>query len=212
VLQANFRPVWENVMADAMEKGYWVDKHGDPTVIGWAITILFGVGAMVCLYCTGYMDSRRSVPINGIYAWFWWIMVGLMVFMGINKQLDLQLMLADIGRAFTKQQGWYGQRVPVQIRVLAVGACVCLACLQGVGYRLKRAPKSTWFALAGIILLGLNVVIHLVSLHPIEHILGMSLAGLSLGDAIEISSILWISVSAWIYNRTQREPVSYIMQ
>jgi hypothetical protein len=95
---------------------------------------------------------------------------------------------------------------------MALGACACLAGLHAVWYRLKRAPKSTWIALCGILLLGLNVLIHLVSLSLIERILSFSLAGLSVGDGLEIFSILWISMAALVYNRTQRHEVSYIMQ
>ncbi|MCF7976249.1 MAG: hypothetical protein K9N55_20695 [Phycisphaerae bacterium] len=212
VLRAYNRPGWQNVMADAIKGGYWSTNRGDPTVIGWSITVFYAVAALACLYCTGFCDSRRSVPISLVYAWFWWMMLGLVVMMGINKQLDVQLLLADIGRAFTKHLGWYGQRKPVQIRVLAFGACVCLACLLEVGHKLKRAPKSTWLALFGILLLGVNVLIHLVSLHLIEGVLAYSLAGLSVGNGLEIVCILWILISALVYNRAQRDRVCYIIQ
>jgi hypothetical protein len=37
-------------------------------------------------------------------------------------------------------------------------------------------------------------------------------AGLSVASVLEILAICWIAVSAWIYNCTEREEVSYIMQ
>jgi len=212
VLRFYDRPAWQNVMQDALETGYWREKRGDPTVIGWAITIFYVVAGLLCLYCTGFLDARRAFQISRSFAWFWWLVAVLLILLGINKQLDVQLLLADVGRAFTKHQGWYGQRKPVQIRVLALGACAILACLQEVGFRLKRGPKSNWFALCGLFFLAGNVLIHLVSLHSIGNFLGYSLVGLSMGEGFEILAILCITVSAFVYNQTHREEVNYIIQ
>ena len=212
VLRAHYVPAWQNVLAHAFENGFWRDKRGDPTVVGWAITLGYVLVAGLCLYCTGLFDSRRSVPISQMYTWFWWLMVAVLIALGINKQLDVQLLLADIGRSYTKYHGWYRQRMPVQIRVLALGACVGLMCLQVVGHRIRRSPKSLWCALWGVVFLGVNVLMHLVSVHSIEHFLASSVAGLSVGNGLEILAMCWIAVSAIVYNRTEREEVNYIIQ
>ncbi len=212
VINSLSRPAWHNIVAEAIDNGYWLKKWGDPTLMGWGITVCYALVGCLCLYCTGYLDSRRTPPISHLYAWFWWIMAVSLMLLAINKQLDLQMLLADIGRAFTKHQGWYAQRRPVQIRILVLGVSVGFACLQEIGYRLKGAPRSTGFALWGVVLLGINVLIHLVSLHWMERVLSLSVLGLTVGTGFEIFTILWIAASAAIYNHTGREQVSYIMQ
>jgi len=149
---------------------------------------------------------------SGLHAWFWWMMVAILILVGINKQLDLQMLLADFGRTYSKYHGWYDQREPIQRRVLALGACVGMAGLLGVGYKLKRAPKSTWFALCGVIFLGVNILIHLVSLHWAEHMLGSPIMGVSLENALEIVTLVWIIISAMTFNHTQRQDSKYIMR
>ncbi len=211
VMRHGAHPDYQNVLTEALETGYWPRDRGDPTVIGWGITVCYFLAGMRCFYCTGHLDFRRVLPINQMFAWFWYLMAVALVFLGINKQLDVQMLLADIGRAYTKYHGWYGQRAPVQNRVLALGACLGLACVQAVAHRIKGAPKSLWFALWGLLLLGANVLVHLVSQHDIEHVLAFSVAGLSVGSALEILAIFWIAASAYAYNRTEREEVSYIM-
>jgi hypothetical protein len=203
---------WQVLFLDALEHGYWAKHRGDPTVLGWGITILYGLAALTCLYCTGLLDTKRSPPISELHAWFWWMIVVILVLVGVNKQLDLQMLLADIGRTYSKSQGWYDQRRPIQIRVLALGACVGMAGLLRVGYKLKRAPKSTWFALWGVIFLGVNILIHMVSLHSIEHLLMSSGMGVSIENALEIMTLVWIIISAMIFNHTQREHSKYIMR
>jgi len=212
VMRSYDLPVWQNVVLMAFEEGHWADKWGDRTVVGWGITVGYALVGWLCLYCTGMFDSRRAVSISQVFAWFWRLMAVVLFLLAINKQLDVQLLLADIGRALTKYQGWYGQRKPAQIRVLALGACLCLGCLLEIGHRLRRAPRSTLIALLGVLILGVNVVIHLVSLHSIEHVLAFSVAGVSVGDGIEVLAILWIAASAFLYSRTEREEVCYIMQ
>lgn len=211
-VRSNFLPGWQNILIDAYETGYWRSKLGDRTLVGWGITAWYAVAGVFCLACTGRFDSRRVLPINQIFAWFWWFMAGVLIFMAVNKQLDIQLLLADIGRAFTKNQGWYMQRAPVQIRVLALGACICLAIVMEMAHKLNGGPKSTRFALCGVLVLAVMVVIHMVSSHSIEHALAASVSGISVADAIEILAIGWIAVCSLFYNRTEREEICYIVQ
>lgn len=212
VIVAYARPLWQNALIDAWEKGYWRTNRGDKTFIGWGITGLYALIVVICLYCTGVLDKRGTVAISQIYAWFWWIMASLLLLMGINKQLDLQMLLADIGRSYTQLAGWYGQRKPFQIRVLAFGACIGLWCLLEIWHRLKRGPKSTWFAMIGVLIIGLNTLVHLISLHWTEHLLRLSLSSLHVEEALEIASLVWIGLAAWYYNVSQREEVCYIIQ
>jgi hypothetical protein len=216
VMRSYDLPDWQNVLLNAFEDGRWAPKPGDPTVIGWGITICYALTGLCCLYCTGLLDSRRAVPISQMFAWFWRLMAVVLISLAISKQLDVQLLLADFGRALAKNQGWYVQRRPVQIRFLALGVCLCLACLQGVRRRLRGAPRSTLNALLGVLILGVNAFVsfamYLISLPSMDHVLAFSVARLSVGNGIEMLTILWIAASALLYNHSQRQEVSYIMQ
>jgi hypothetical protein len=96
--------------------------------------------------------------------------------------------------------------------VLALGTCACLAFLLEVRHRLRGAPRSILVGLLGVIVLGVNAFMSLVSLPLIDGVLAFSVAGLSVSSGIEILAIFLILASALIYNTTQREEVSYIMQ
>jgi hypothetical protein len=212
VERSKILPDYQIVLIDTFERGYWLADIGDRTVIGWGITVCYLLAGGLCFYCTGYMDSRRVLPISQIFAWFWCFMGVALILLGINKQVDIQMLLADFGRAYTKHHGLYVQRSILQNRVLALGACVGLACAQAIGYRMRGGPKSIWLALWGLLFLGATVLVHLVSLHRIEHALALSVAGLSVGEGLEILAIGWIALSALVYNHTERDEVCYIMQ
>jgi hypothetical protein len=46
--------------------------------------------------------------------------------LGINKQLDLQTALTELGRVLALSQGWYEQRQVVQFWFIAALAATCL--------------------------------------------------------------------------------------
>jgi hypothetical protein len=124
----------------------------------------------------------------------------------------LQLLLADIGRAYTKGQGWYEQRKLVQIQILAVCAAAGLGLIEWIGYKLRKAPKTTWMAGLGFIVLMLMILLNGVSLHAIEHMLSRSFLGLHLSEFIEFIGIVCIGLSAVLYNLTNRQEMSYVIQ
>jgi hypothetical protein len=190
------------ILGRAYREGHWKDKAGDPTVMGWLITLLYIGTGLLCLSNTGWRGRKtQSIP----YAWFWCLAGLTVLFLGINKQLDLQMLLADVGRTYARTMGWYRTRKPVQIRAVALGASLSLALLGVVLYHLRKAPRSTWCAGGGLILLVGFVTVHLVSLHHLEQLLRRSVAGLSLGNLLEIGAILVVGFSAWVFRRSRPE-------
>ena len=81
----------------------WSLKIGDPTVVGWLTVALYAVCAVL-----GFMtlmrvkDTRERI--------FWGLVALAMLFLGVNKQLDLQSMLTAAGRCLSQLQGWYEER------------------------------------------------------------------------------------------------------
>src|SRR5262249_39019652 len=44
----------------------------------------------------------------------WWLLAALLGALGLNKELDLQTLLFDLGRRMAKSEGWYDERRAVQ--------------------------------------------------------------------------------------------------
>ncbi len=187
-----------SILVRAYQDGYWKDKAGDPTVMGWLVTVVYLGAAGLCL---SNVRGRRKNTHAVSYRWFWWCMGLSMLFLGINKQLDLQMLLADVGRTYAQTMGWYRTRKPVQIRAVALAASLSLGLLATVQFQLRRAPRSIGSALGGLLLLVGLVSVHLVSLHRLEHILRRPILGLSLGTCTEIAAALGVAVSAWLFKR-----------
>ena len=124
----------------------WRPGMGDPTFSAWLIVFCYFLSAAVCAWALRvaragaklsheYPSDRRRVCRARAYRasfLFWAMLVGVFVFLGVNKQLDLQTWLTEIGRRVALAQGWYGQRRAVQaglVIALAVGGLATLAVL-----------------------------------------------------------------------------------
>jgi hypothetical protein len=49
----------------------------------------------------------------------------MLFLLGVNKQLDLQTLLGDVGRSVSTAQGWYDKRRAVQAVFVLVFAIIC---------------------------------------------------------------------------------------
>ena len=77
----------------------WRPGIGDPTIGGW-ITVV--------LYFVAVLTTWRAAQLTNGREYKLWLLISLMfIFLGINKQLDLQSALTEAGRILAMKQGWY---------------------------------------------------------------------------------------------------------
>src|SRR6516225_2127989 len=87
----------------------WSPGIGDPTWIGWITTVAYFVGVAMCI------QAFRRARVNRRSSATSWLMLGIaLVLLGFNKQLDLQILLMEIGRSVAQHYGWYEQRRTIQ--------------------------------------------------------------------------------------------------
>jgi hypothetical protein len=102
----------------------------------------------------------------------WTTLAALLLLLSINKQLDLQTLLTQIGRDLAKSQGWYEQRRIVQEWFIGgivfggmAGLCVIAWLFRGCFWR-------NALALVGMLILIRFVVIRAASFHHVDGFLG----------------------------------------
>lgn len=176
----------------------WSLKIGDPTVAGWVITVAYFLAAGACLRTMRQVrrsGPRRQRP-RGLL--FWAVLAGLLLALGINKQLDLQMLLADWGRTLARSQGWYAQRREFQRRfILALGACGGIV-LAWLAWRIRHARWPCWLALAGAILQVTFILVRAVSLHHVDHWLGMRWLTIKMHAWLELAGISLVGSAALV--------------
>jgi hypothetical protein len=181
----------------ATEGGRWRPGIGDPTVLGWVTVAAYLAAALACglaAYREPMLDgTRRS---RGRPSRFWLALAGLMLALGINKQLDLQSLVTQIGRDTVRAWGLYSGRRELQIGFILAVTLVCVGALAGFFWAARHTLKRRWPAIAGMLFILGFVVIRAASFHHVDAFLAARLGGLKWNWILELGGIAVVGAAA----------------
>lgn len=103
----------------------WSFTVGDPTFMGWFITLVYLFLAICTLPIVLKISSIKNSSRSSYQKWeyfFWYGVTVFLLFLGVNKQLDLQVLFADIIRLLLKESNLYEIRRFIQLILLFGGA------------------------------------------------------------------------------------------
>ena len=174
----------------------WRGHFGDPDPLGWAITVAYLAAAALCgrcaltarRYATDDPRSERPGP--------WSALAGGLLLLGLNKQLDLQILVREIGIAFIafvgldKHRRWVG-RLFVLVLGIFLFRVLALAAKKVRGHTRGRALLFT-----GLALLATFAVVRAGTYVP-----GLKQFNLRYKDALhlvfELGGVVLVAFSAW---------------
>ncbi len=170
----------------------WQFRLDNPTILGWTVVAAYIAAAACCgraaLKARG--DSARS------FAPVWWLLAAGLVFLGINKQLNLQTLMIVIGRNVSNAEGWYGARRRVQLIFSVVFAVSCLVALVWLLSRCRQFFVENRLVLAGVIVLALFVVLRAATINHADEFLRIKLKDEHWAWVLEIAGSALIGTGA----------------
>ncbi len=195
------------LLAATDTQGNWHFGIGDPTPMGWfiAFAYLAVTAACVVVWAAERKTNRLGRPAS---PHFWLVLTGLLLFLGINKQLDLQTLLGDIGRRMAKSQGWYEERSAYQVAFIAAVAGVGLLTLGGFSWLALKQWKRNFVALLGTVFLYVFVLVRASSFHHVDVMLRLHFQGWTWNWVLELGGIVVVGLGAllaWIDNQRKLE-------
>src|SRR6266478_9122626 len=125
----------------------WSPGIGDPTIGGWLTVILYFLTMVSCWRTADIIRLRERYISSEKYTWRGVSI--LFLALGINKQLDLQTALTELGRVLAYYQGWYGERQTVQVWFMVGVAITCITTAIILLIWARKSPAPTWLALLG---------------------------------------------------------------
>lgn len=164
----------------------WLSRSGDTTFWSWVITLLYAITILGSVY---YVIKIRGEE-NGDRRFLWIAISLFLVGMGVNKQLDLQILLTMVGSFIAEHLGWYEYRRVVQ-KIFTIGVLVCVSGAGGlILFRIRRIIRHSLVELSGAAILVFFAAIRMGSINhlnkaiafeqeKISHIHGIELAGLA---------------------------------
>ena len=130
---------------------------------------------------------------------FWRATAVILVLLGINELLDLQTLLTSLGRAHAKANGWYGEHRRVQYLFVVGLAVAAMAAGTFMLWLTRRTHAAVRLALAGLVLIGLFVLLRAASFHHLNEVLGGGAPAFTWGSLQEMAGILTVAAAAALY-------------
>lgn len=178
----------------------WTPGIGDPTPAGWITVADYFLAAALCY--KAHRRAREAVAPRGRRreAFVWLVLASSLVFLGINKQLDLQSLATQLLRENAVEFGWYDQRRRYQrlaTGLLLVSGSVVIVVLT---WWSRTAHASMRLAMVGLAFIATFVLIRAASFHHVDALLGLTLSGVRINSALELTGITTVAAAAlWYY-------------
>lgn len=176
--------------------GRWSPGIGDPHFMGWVTAVSYLVCAVVAAFFATFlnqMEEKRECR-------FWMVITVLMLFLGVNKQLDLQSLFAEVGRQIALVQGWYPQRRVVQFSFIAVFVTILIGAFLWFAKAYRDLFRRYLIASFGLLFLLGFVILRASAFHHIDEVIQYDLHGIKMNWVLELTGILLILVeglNAW---------------
>lgn len=173
----------------------WTPQIGDPEMTGWATVLAY----LICLALAVQVLRRRPA---GAARGLWLAIAGLMAFLGLNKQLDLQTALTASGRCMAHAQGWYDSRYLVQLAFIAGLILGVLLALFWATKSLRGQMRRNGLALLGLAVLCGFVLVRAVGFHHMDRLISMDFASIKFNFWFENAGLMLIAINAgWLLRR-----------
>jgi hypothetical protein len=173
----------------------WRPGIGDPTFMGWFTVAAYLAASIACAWAAR-MEIALARSGSRAAAAFWWLFAGLLVLLGVNKQLDLQSLVTVVGRRVALAQGWYEHRRIYQAIFIGGVALLGIAVLGAFGWYARGVLRRSKLAVAGAAFLVTFVIVRASSFHQVDRLLGLRLGGLKWNWILELSGIVCVGIAA----------------
>ncbi len=155
--------------------------------------VLYAAAAFLAFRAAGHARASGATEAE---VRLWQLLTVGLVLLGINKQLDLQSALTELGRYLAHQQGWYEARRVVQFAFILVVLGVAMIVAVPLLLASLRMPGPTRLAVCGALFLGAFVVVRAASFHHVDELIGTAIMGLRWNWALEMGGLLVILAGA----------------
>lgn len=175
----------------------WEPHVGDPTLFGWLTVAAYLLAAVACAVCAW----RASQIFGEEHIWqhrlLWGGLALAMLFLGLNKQLDLQSWFTAVIKAIAWEKGLYDLGRQAQAYFIAGLALISLLVFGGIAWTFRHMWRHTWLLLLGLVFIARFVVVRAAGFYgvPLPRLSALT-GGIQITWMLEILGALVIALAA----------------
>jgi hypothetical protein len=170
---------------------------GHLTVVGWTNFVLYLIAALLSFRAAASVRSQQSSETGRVWLWLGVILAAL----GLNKQLDLQTILIELGRQIAGEEHLMAHRNELYVLFFLGFMLLVFAFLATVMFRFSgeavRFARQLPLAATGCILGGAYIVIRAASIDGVDLMLGFDFERIPFLWLLEAGGLLLIIVQAF---------------
>lgn len=179
---------------DFIHQIQWRPQIGDPSLMGWLTVVAYAGTAFTC-WLAAVRSGRAPGTAKGSRG-LWLVVTCFMMFLCLNKQLDLQSLVTDIGRVISWRHGWYENRRVYQKGFIVFLLAVSLLITAFLIIRYRAFWKRHFLLATGLAFLSTFIAVRAVSFHHFDLFLKSGVAGLRMNWILELSGIALVWLAA----------------
>jgi hypothetical protein len=169
----------------------WHPQLDNPDVLGWSVVAAYLLAATACGW-VAYKTDKGEPEAGRI----WCLLAVVLLFLGINKQLNLQTLLIVLGRRAALAGGWYERRRWAQAVFAAAFALLGLCSLGFFAAHARRFIAQNRLAFLGVLVLLSFVVLRASTINHANELFGVELKDARWAWLLELCGSLLIALSA----------------
>jgi len=175
----------------------WTLEVGDPHLRGWLIAIgYFLTAILACIV----MKQAGEIYKNSAKARVFWLgLILFLIFLGLNKQLDLQTLFSTVFKCHSQFEGWYDQRRHFQSIFVVVMAALFSIILGFIAWVLRENLRKDRLAILGLIFILVFIFIHAAYFHHFDFPFTIIIYETGMGSALEIIGICLICLQLLLH-------------
>jgi hypothetical protein len=166
----------------------WSPQIGDPTVAGWLTVVAYAFCVVL-----GLMAGRRAR--NTRERIFWRVVALAMLFLCVNKQLDLQSVLTATGRCLSQLQGWYDERRAFQLDFIIGLLVAAVLFLAAVLWLMRGSLRRNGVAILGLAFVTSFVAVRAIGFHHVDVLIDSRLLDVRYNVLFELSGLVLIAAN-----------------
>jgi len=182
---------------DVIRQIGWHPGVGDPTPAGWLSAAALLAAAVLCGLCARHADKIFSEHPEQ-HRLMWGMLAAALLFLSVNKQLDLQTWFTAVGRQVAYRWGWYEARQAVQVVFIVTFALLSVALVAALAWRTRRTWRQYWLLWLGMAFLARFILVRAAAFWDVPlPALARYTGGLRINILLETGGAGLIAVAAW---------------